>query len=382
MTAVRFLHTADVHLDTSFAGSSLPSLIGDKKREAIRATFRAMLEDARNSSVDFVLISGDLFEHDRITPDTVGFLQGQFESLAETRVFIAPGNHDPYLPGSPYREEPWPANVHIFTEEEFRPVEIEALGLRVTGFGFCRTHVPDRYFRKLPVLENDLRNIVIAHGSDVSRVPFGKSEHGPFSLEEITGKNVDYYALGHYHQQRRVENPVDRTTAWYPGIPEERAWDEEGSCGYLIGEIGTDGGVHIESRACNRYPLKTVTIACDGFSSREQILDQVLRLKGEAFNPRTILRIRLSGWIDPKLDLSFRDLSERLCEEVLHVVWDDQTEVTFDFEGLAREKTLTGNFVRMLNEQITRAGAERRPVLERTRLYGLQALLGREVQIR
>jgi DNA repair protein SbcD/Mre11 len=381
MTAVRFLHTADVHLDTSFSGSSLPSAIGAKKREAIRAAFRGMIEDARNSGVDFVLISGDLFEHDRVTPDTVAFLQGQFESLAGTRVFIAPGNHDPYLSGSPYREEPWPANVHIFREQEFRSVEIEALGLRITGFGFCRTHVPDHYFEKLPVLGRDFRNIVIAHGSDVTRVPFGKSEHGPFRIEEIAGKNVDYCALGHYHQQRRVDNPVDGMVAWYPGIPEERAWDEEGSCGYLIGEIGTDG-VRIESRTCNRYPLKTVTVACDGFSSREQILDQVLRLRGEVFDARTILRVRLSGWVDPKLDLSFRDLSDRLSQEALYVVWEDQTEVTFDFQGLAQEKTLTGNFVKVLNEQISRAGAERRPVLERARLYGLQALLGREVQIR
>jgi exonuclease SbcD len=381
MTAVRFLHTADVHLDTSFSGSSLPSAIGDRKREAIRATFRAMMEDARNSKADLVLIAGDLFEHDRVTPDTIAFLQGQFEALAGTPVFIAPGNHDPFLAGSPYRDEAWPSNVHIFREEEFRSVELDGLGLRVTGFGFCRTHVPERFLEKLPVLGDGLRNIVVAHGSDISRVPIGKCQHGPFRIDDIAGKKVDYCALGHYHQQRAVDNPLDQTMVWYPGIPEERAWDEEGSFGYLFGEIGT-GGTSVESRKCHRYPLKTITICCDGFSSREQILDEVLRFRGEVFDTRTILRIRLSGWIDPKLDLSFRDLGDRLTDEVLHIVWDDQTEVTFDFQGLAQEKTLIGRFVRLWNEKIARAAAEQRPVLERARLYGVQALLGREVQIR
>jgi DNA repair protein SbcD/Mre11 len=381
MTVIRFLHTADVHLDTSFSGSSLPSGIGARKREAIRATFRAMIEDARNSEVDLVLIAGDLFEHDRVTPDTVAFLRGQFESLPNARVCIAPGNHDPFIPGSPYRDETWPGNVHIFQEEEFRTLDLEELGLRIAGFGFCRTHVTERLFQKLPALPNDLRNLAIAHGSDISRVPLGKSQHGPFCIEDIAGKNILYCALGHYHHQHRVDNPLDATPIWYPGIPEPRAWDEEGACGYLLGEIGAET-LCVEARSCSRYPLKTISINCDGFSSREQILDEVFQLRGQAFDGRTILRIQLTGWIDPKLDLSLRDLSDRLTDEALHVVWDDQTEVTFDFKGLAEEKTLTGRFVRELNERIDKAGSEQRPVLEHARLYGLQALLGREVQTR
>ena len=117
MRPVRFIHTSDVHLDTSFSGSGFPSRLGDRKREAIRGTFRRIMEDARSCNVDFVLIAGDLFELERITPDTFEFLKQQFENLGGIRVFISPGNHDPCAQGSPYREESWPANVHIFAEE-------------------------------------------------------------------------------------------------------------------------------------------------------------------------------------------------------------------------------------------------------------------------
>ena len=47
MEPIRFIHTSDIHLDTSFTGAGFPSRLGARKREAIRGTFRRILEDAR-----------------------------------------------------------------------------------------------------------------------------------------------------------------------------------------------------------------------------------------------------------------------------------------------------------------------------------------------
>jgi exonuclease SbcD len=351
MKPVRFIHTSDVHLDTSFSGSGFPSRLGDRKREAIRATFRRILERARVDSVDFVLIAGDLFEHDRVTPDTIEFLKQQFESLGAIKAFIAPGNHDPFIRSSPYREEQWPANVHIFDSEEFRQLELPDLGARITGFGFNRTNLESHPFATLPVLSPDLFNIVLTHGSDVSRVPAGKLGHGPFTIDEIAGKNVNYCALGHYHRQGPVPNPIDETIVWYSGIPEGRGWDEEGVCSYLLGEI-EDGRVRLESRPCNQYPLRTIGIDCEGLSSREQILDAVLQQRGSAFDPNTIVRVQLTGSPDPSLQLSTGELEERLSGELLHIQWEDRTHPALDFDSLSQEKTLRGRFVRMMEERI------------------------------
>ncbi len=381
MRAVRFIHTSDIHLDTSFSGSGLPSRLGHRKREAIRATFRHILQEAKDQAVDFLLVAGDLFEHDRVTPDTVEFLRLQFEGLGGIRVFIAPGNHDPWMQGSPYCEEAWPANVHIFRQEDFETVALPDLAVRVTGFGFNRTHVSNHPFLKLPPLPSDGFNIVLAHGSEVSRVPQGKSQHGPFTVEEIAGKNVGYCALGHYHQQRPVQNPIDRTAIWYSGIPEGRGWDEEGPCGYLLGVIA-EGKLSVEGRACNQYPLQTLTIDCDGFSSREQLVEAILNRRGSAYDSQTILRIRLRGSVDPRLELSTEQIGERITDEVLHIQWDDQTQPALDFEGISRENTLSGRFARSLSQRISAAETDDRELLERARLYGLQALLGREVRLR
>jgi exonuclease SbcD len=285
------------------------------------------------------------------------------------------------MKGSPYREESWPANVHIFNLEEFQSVEFSDLGVRVTGFGFVGSSLEEHHFQRLPVLPKELFNIVMSHGSDVSRVPVGKSRHGPFSIEEIAGKNVQYCALGHYHQQHQVQNSIDETQIWYSGIPEGRGWDEEGPCGYILGEI-EDGKLKLESRICNQYTLNTLTIDCDEFSTREQILDSILQHRGVRFDPQTILRIRLVGALDPRLDLSLSELEERLSGEALYLQWEDKTHSALDFDSIAQEKTLRGRFVRILNERIAVASDEERITLERARLYGVQALSEREVRLR
>jgi DNA repair protein SbcD/Mre11 len=381
MASVRFLHTADVHLDTSFAGSVFPSRLGDRKREAIRSTFRRLLDAARAEAVDLVLIAGDLFEHDRVTPDTIELLKQQFEGLGAIPVLISPGNHDPYTHGSPYHDEPWPENVHLFREEEFRSIEFPDLGVRVTGYGFNRANLAERTFARLPALSPDLVNIVLAHGSDVTHAPAGKMQYAPFAIAELAGKNVRYCALGHYHQQHRLPNAIDQTEAWYAGIPEGRGWDEEGSCGYLLGTIEGEQ-VQVQSRVSGQYPLRTLVIDCDGFSTREQIVEALSAERGRHFDSNTILRIRLTGTVDPRMDLSIPELTERLSGEVLHAVWDDQTQPALDFQTIACEKTLRGRFVRTLNDRLATADGSQRAVLERARLYGLQALLGREVRLK
>ncbi len=382
MTPIRFIHTSDIHLDTSFSGAGFPSRLGDRKREAIRGTLRHILEDARQHVVDLVLMAGDLFEHDRVTPDTIEFLKQQFESLAPIPVFIAPGNHDPFVPDSPYCEEVWPKNVHIFREEEFRSIVLVEKGVRVTGFGFNRAQLQERLFQKLPVLPENAWNLVLAHGSDTGGVPAGKTAHGPFTIDEIAGKNVLYCALGHYHQQRAVANPHDAAQVWYCGIPEGRAWDEEGARGYLLGEIDDDGALTVLSRPANQFPFATIAIDCEGYATREQIIDAILQQRNSAFDAKTILRICLEGAIDSRLDLSTGEMEERLAGEALHIVWEDRTLPALDFDALAKDRTLCGYFVRSMNQQIAAAQPAERPVLERARLYGAQALLGREVRIR
>ena len=132
---VKLLHAADLHLDSAF--SALPP----EKAAQRRAEQRLVLErlTALSEGCAAVLLAGDLFDSARVYRDTLEALRA---ALAACRcpVFIAPGNHDALLPGSPYLENGWPENVHIFRTAE--PERISLPELDVYGAGFLRAEMP------------------------------------------------------------------------------------------------------------------------------------------------------------------------------------------------------------------------------------------------
>ena len=61
-TILKFLHCGDIHLDTPFMG--LTPEKSDERRLGLRHSFRKMMEYVRHAGVNYVLISGDLFENE------------------------------------------------------------------------------------------------------------------------------------------------------------------------------------------------------------------------------------------------------------------------------------------------------------------------------
>ena len=126
--------------------------------------------------------------------------------------------------------------------------------------------------------------------------------------------------------------------------------------------------------------IRTLEMDCDEFSSREQIVDAI-RAHG-ALDARTILRVRLLGAVDPRMDLSISELEARLADETLQIFFEDRTTPAIDYASIAEENTLRGRFARSMNSRVEKASGRDRMVLERARLYGFQALLGREVRLK
>ena len=59
-TVLKFLHCGDIHLDTPYMGLSPEK--SDERRVSLRTTFMKMMEYVRGAGINYVLISGDLFE--------------------------------------------------------------------------------------------------------------------------------------------------------------------------------------------------------------------------------------------------------------------------------------------------------------------------------
>lgn len=65
MSEFRFLHAADIHLDSPMRGLEAdPDAPVKLVREASRAAFRNLIDTAIDERVAFVLIAGDLYDGD------------------------------------------------------------------------------------------------------------------------------------------------------------------------------------------------------------------------------------------------------------------------------------------------------------------------------
>src|SRR6266511_2429765 len=131
---MRIALIADVHLDSAFALFS-PAR-SRERRHAIEAAFQSALAHAAEASVDAIFIAGDLYEHDRVLPNTGEFLRSAFAEVAPVPIFVAPGNHDWYGPESLYARLEWSPNTHVFREDHLQPLELKD-GLTLWGAGHC-----------------------------------------------------------------------------------------------------------------------------------------------------------------------------------------------------------------------------------------------------
>src|SRR5262249_22488932 len=107
-----------------------------RRRQALRDTLMRIVGVAAELRLDAVLCGGDLYEHERFSPDTAAFLRSAFETLYPTPIYIAPGNHDWCGAESLYRQVQWSPTVHVFNGPRLEPVRL-ADGLTLWGGAHC-----------------------------------------------------------------------------------------------------------------------------------------------------------------------------------------------------------------------------------------------------
>ena len=93
----KFLHAADIHLDSPLQGlERYDGAPVDEIRGATRRALENLVELALGQPVDFVLISGDLYDGDWKDANTGLFFVAQMRRLREANipVILIAGNHD------------------------------------------------------------------------------------------------------------------------------------------------------------------------------------------------------------------------------------------------------------------------------------------------
>lgn len=240
---VRILHAADLHLDSPFSGLS-PELAAQRRK--LQRQLPGLIVDLANGrGCDLLLLAGDVFDGTRVCPETVEALARAFRRF-RGRVFVAPGNHDPYTDRSPWAMTLWPENVHIFTG---KPEAVTLPTCRVWGGAFTSPQC----FDGLPKAEVcDLPQIGVFHGDPQ---PPGPYRH--LTAEDLQTCGLDYLALGHIHKTC-LPRKIGGTFVGWPGVTMGRGFDECGPCGVFYTEL--DGGCRTEFLPLPGPRYETVTV--------------------------------------------------------------------------------------------------------------------------
>lgn len=358
----RILHFADLHLDTVFAWAGDAANV---RRENLRKTLRNITDLAEAIQSDALLCGGDLYEHDRVTPDTAEFLRATFAALDPIRVFLAPGNHDWYGPGSLYASVKWSPNVHVFREPHFTAVAL-ADGLTLWGAAHHAPANTDNFLNGFKV-QKPGTHIGLFHGAERSWLTEqgeGKAPHAPFDAADIERAGFAHAFLGHYHR------PRDAARHTYPGNPDPLEFGEDGERGAVIATVAVDGNIASERRRVAVTKTSDLVLDITGCTNRQEASD---RLAEQVEGMTGFARLTVEGEMARSMDLRESDLLQNLdCFDAVQI-HRGQIHAAYDIESLAKEPTVQGQFVRDVLGAELSSDEERRVLMA-----GLRALAGRE----
>jgi DNA repair exonuclease SbcCD nuclease subunit len=358
MESLRFVHAADLHLDSPFRGlaASAPKL----REELQAATLGALVnivDHTIRSKADFLVIAGDLYDsRDRSLRALVSFRR-QMERLAERDipVYLVHGNHDPLNGwGSEFQ---LPPNVTTFhgkphTEPVIRRGREVA---RVTGISYLRERVTENLAALMRPEEGSPFSVAVLHANVGGQS--GHADYAPVTLEELGAAGFDYWALGHVHTRSVLASQP--ATVVYPGNPQGRNPREDGPRGCYQVDIGRGGEPHLQFIETNLARWVHLQFPIHAHSRMDSLLDSLTeeaRATAAAFAGPTIARCTLRGSGPLHRDLMREGMDEEIREQLQEVMPVESVRIAtgpaLDFESLCRTETLVADFLKLANRAI------------------------------
>ncbi len=368
MDKVKILHCGDIHFDTPF--QSLNNIDAEKRKEDLRETFGRIIDLIKSESIPILLMAGDIFDNEGVTKMTMDYIDKKLREIPNTKVFIAPGNHDYYHSKSFYSIYSWPNNVHIF-KDKIEKIYIPDLKTCIYGVGFSKNHEKQTLIQDFIVDGEDTINIMVLHGDVVGTGNI--SDYNPLTDVNIKNTKLDYLALGHKHSFSDI-NKSGQTYWSYCGNPEGRGFDELGTKGIVLGEVGKGW---CDLRFIDISKRKYIEIQTDisNSSTYEDIVNIVKEITKDTEIHKNFYRVILMGEIEKDLLINKSLLEDKLKEYFYFVEIIDKTTISLDYDELEKEYSLRGIFARKTRERILASQElEDKDILELALKIGLAVL--------
>ncbi len=328
----RFVHTADVHLDSplrtlALREPALADLIGGATRRA----FTTIVDLCLAEKVDALLIAGDLYDGEQTSMKTARFLADQLRRLHEAEIptFVIRGNHD--AESRITRELTLPDTVSVFSgPAEVVRLAAGALDVAIHGVSFAQKHAPESLLSKFREPVPGAVNIGMLHTS-LGGSP-AHDRYAPCTPADLHGTGFAYWALGHVHQ-RSVDQ--DRATIVMPGNPQGRDINEAGPKSASLVTIDDGRKIAVEERLTSVAEFRRVRVDLSGAEDFRQALKRIEAAleaeRGAVASEHLVARLTLSG--ATPLAWRLRSDADTLEEEARRIgadlgrIWLDKIEL-------------------------------------------------------
>lgn len=329
--AFRFVHTADIHLDSplrslAFRKADLANIVETATRTAFSRTVDLCIE----TEAEALLIAGDLYDGSSTSMKTAAFLAAELDRLAKAdiRCFIIRGNHD--AASAITRRLDLPPSTHAFSGRKHEVVEFTARDgapIAVHGLSFKDRHAPQSLLSEYKYPIPDRLNIGLMHTSLDGAA--GHDPYAPTSVASLKAHGFDYWALGHIH----IRSVHDGGRIVMPGIPQGRHINEGGQKSVTLVDLDESGPTLAEHAVAEAgFQRVTATIAGDMGGNRQILSAAIADARAQQTADHAILRLILT----PAAESAFQvrrdsdlirataaDIAERLDR-----TWIEKIEIT------------------------------------------------------
>ena len=318
---MRFVHIGDVHFDVAFSTISSRADFGEERRLEQRRGFKQAIDFVKENNVEFLFISGDLYEADNIRKSTIDFINNLFKEIPDTKIFIAPGNHDPKTKNSYYNNYNWAPNVTIFGSEV---TKIEFDDVDIYGYGFEDFEMRDYQLNDIFVSNKMKNTILITHGD-----LYNNTIYNPISADVIKAKGFDYAAIAHIHKR----------DDYYPGSLVALGFDEPGEHGFIYGELNNKElkkeFIKVEQK---EFIIEKVDVS--SIVSNEDLIETLNNIDTN----NNFYEIYLVGYRNFEVNINMRLIQKNIIKV------KDKSKYKVDLTE--NDTTIRGIFIKLLNEKL------------------------------
>lgn len=379
---VKLIHTADLHLDSAFRSRFTKEEAENRRQKQLMA-WKELLSFAVEKKVQGILIAGDLFDSPVVSHGTMDFFLSTISEHPEISFFYLRGNHD--TENTFCYQENLPKNLFLFSEKgkkyrlndrlllagvEYGTKDISfgenegatqgAGQAAEQGIGQENAHGAEALSKseseseeesKFLKLKEEDCNILLLHGALYQGSAKGdaiQGEEGIF-LKNLEKLPLSYIALGHIH--KGGEGKLNNGALWaYPGCLQGRGFDEEGERGFLYLKVEEEKKeIRKEFISIKQGEFRILEIELLEDEGTLACLKKIeVEMEKAGIVKEDSLRIILKGKKGLEQERNLRYLQLQLQDSVFFLEIRDECELSWNREEAMKEKSLKGEFLRVL----------------------------------